>query len=303
MFFRVKLIDDVLDLYFKNCTHSDLAKKSVVLGVFTSLFLIILKFVAWMITDSLSMRASMSDSVLDALSSFLAYHALIFSSTSFDREHNFGHEKVEGMMALFQCLFVVYSGIMIFVEAYESFHDPKPVINGEIGIAIMVISCLAVYQLIYFQKYAAFRTESLLIRGETLHYLSDFLVNICIMISLMASKFFTYVDVICGVTVGGYVLYSAVLILKNAVVDLMDESLPQKIREEISRTIKSVNGVKEIRVLRTRSAGMKKYIEARVKVDSDISLLNANNITHEVESKLCRMYEKVDAIIKAEPNI
>ncbi|MDR0581298.1 MAG: cation diffusion facilitator family transporter [Holosporaceae bacterium] len=303
MFFRIKLVDDMLNLYFKNYSHSDLAKKSVVLGVVTSLFLIILKFAAWMMTSSLSMRASMNDSILDALTSFLAYHALVFSSTSVDKEHNYGHEKVEGIMALFQCLLVIYSGIMIFVEAYETFLDPKPVINSEIGIAVMVISCFAVYQLIYFQKYVALRTESVLVSGETLHYLSDFLMNICIIASLIISRFFTHIDAACGVIVGGYVLYSAFLTLKNAVVDLMDESLPSKIRSDILKIIKSVNGVKEVNVLKTRSAGMKKYIETRIAVNPTISFREAHDISQEVERKLGQMFEKVDAIVKTEPKV
>ncbi|MDR2724148.1 MAG: cation diffusion facilitator family transporter [Holosporaceae bacterium] len=302
MFFHIKLIDEVLNLYFKNYSHTDLAKKSVVLGVITSIFLIVLKLGAWILTDSLSMRASMNDSVLDALASFLAYHAIIFSATSFDKEHNFGHEKVEGLMALFQCLFVIYSGIMIFVEAYDSLINPTPVHNSEIGIAIMIISCFAVYQLIYFQKYVASRTESLLVQGETLHYLSDFLVNLCIMISLFVSRYFLYLDVVCGVVIGGYVLYSALLILKNAIIDLMDESLPPKVREDILKTMTAIDGVKGVKILKTRSAGMKKYIESRILVSAGSSFIKANAIAFEVESSLRNMFDKVDAIVKAEPD-
>jgi ferrous-iron efflux pump FieF len=291
----------MLDLYSKNYSHSDLAKKSVVLGVITSIGLIILKFVAWIITDSISMRASMSDSILDALTSFLAYHALLFSSISFDKGHNFGHEKVEGIMALFQCLLVIYSGIMIFAEAYETLLDPKPVSNTEVGIVVMIISCFAVYQLIYFQKYVARKTDSLLVRGDALHYLSDFLVNICIIVSLAASRFFAYIDLVCGVIIGGYVLYSAFLILKGAIVDLMDASLPQKIQNSILNTIKSVAGVEKIKILKTRSAGMKKYVESIVQVSPAVSFSEANDITKTIESKLMGMFEKVDVIIKAEP--
>jgi ferrous-iron efflux pump FieF len=302
MFFNIKLFDKVLGLYFRNNSHSDLAKKSVILGVITSVFLIVLKLGAWMATDSISMRASMNDSILDALTSFLAYHALLFSSISFDRRHNFGHEKVEGIAALFQCLLVIYSGVMIFVDAYETLLNPKPVTNTEIGIAVMVVSCFAVYQLIYFQKYVASKTGSILVKGDSLHYLSDFLVNICIILSLIISRFFAYIDVVCGVIVGGYVLYSAFLILKSAIIDLMDESLPKKVQNLIAKTIESVDGVKRINVLKTRSAGMKKYVESRITLDRKTSFIEADNITKEIESKLGGLFEKIDVIVKAEPD-
>jgi ferrous-iron efflux pump FieF len=302
MFFRVKLFDSALNRYFKGRSHSDLAKKSVVWGVVTSIFLIAIKLAAWLATDSISMRASMNDSILDALTSFLGYHALLFSSVSFDKEHNFGHEKVEGIMALFQCLLVIYSGIMIFVEVYEEFLNPQPVINCGIGIAVMAVSCLAVYQLIYFQRYVALKTDSVLVRGDSLHYLSDFLMNICIIASLMISKFFPYVDVVCGAIVGGYVLYSSFLILKSAVIDLMDEALPKNVQNKLLRTIKSVDGVEKIKVMKTRSAGMKKYVESRVKVNSNSSFVEADRIAKEAESKIRGLFEKVDVIVKAEPD-
>jgi ferrous-iron efflux pump FieF len=238
---------------------------------------------------------------LDALTSFLAYHALLFSSVSFDKEHNYGHEKVEGIMALFQCLLVIYSGVMVFVEAYETFKEPKPINNEILGVIIMLISCVAVYQLVYFQQYVATKTDSVLVKGDSLHYLSDFMMNICIIISLIASKFIAHIDIICGIAVGGYVLYSATLILKSAVIDLMDESLPEEIQKNIIHVITSVPGVKKIKILKTRSAGMKKYVESRIFVDENISLANANNITNEIESQLKNMFEKVDVIVKAEP--
>jgi ferrous-iron efflux pump FieF len=300
MFFRVKMFDNALNRYLKNCAHSELAKKSVILGVFTSIFLVAIKIAAWIATDSISMRASMSDSFLDALTSFLAYRALLFSDVSFDKGHNFGHEKVEGMMALFQCLLVIYTGVMIFVEAYEALKEPKTVTNSGIGIAVMAVSCLAVYQLIYFQKYVASKTDSVLVKGDSLHYVSDFLMNICIIASLALSKFFVYIDVVCGAVIGGYVLWSAFLILKSAVIDVMDEALPRRVQNTILKTIKSVDGVIKVKALKTRSAGMKKYVESRIRVNPEISFAEADRITKEIESKIRGLFEKVDVIIKAE---
>ena len=301
MLFDIPLVNKVLDVYFKKCSSADLAKKSVAFGVMTSCFLVAIKCIAWLLTNSLSMQASMSDSILDALSSFLAYHALKFSSVKFDEDHNYGHGKVEGIMALFQCLVVVYSGIMIFKEAYESFYDPHPIANSGIGIVIMVLSCVAVYQLLYFQRYVAVKTDCLLVKGDSLHYASDFFMNICIILSLVLSSFFAYVDVICGLIVGCYVLYNAISIIRNALIDLMDEALPDNVRNDILNTIKSTNGVVDVLILRTRSAGMKKYVDARVSVDRNLSIVDADKIANSVEQAISNMFEKVDVIIKVEP--
>ncbi len=299
--FSIKFVDKMLDKWFSGYSHVELAKKSVSLGVMTSIFLIAIKFIAWYTTGSITLMASMTDSLLDALVSFVAYHALKFSDTKFDSNHNYGHEKAEGMVSIFQCLIIFYSGIMILHEAFETFSDPKPVQNTLIGIVIMVISTVAVYQLIYFQKYVTRKTNSILVKGDSLHYLSDFCMNLAVIASLLISQFFACIDIIFGSIVGIYVLYSAFTVLRNALVDLLDEALPKNTRSKIMQEISIVSGVREIKILRTRSAGMKKHIDAIIGVDPDITLYQADVITKNVEKNISKLFEKVDIMIKAEP--
>ena len=299
--FNIRFVDRTLNKCFSRYDPVSLAKLSVSLGVVTSIFLVIIKLVAWYMTDSISLQASMTDSLLDALVSFLVYHALKYSDVKFDDDHNFGHEKVEGIVSIFQCLIIFYSGVMILHEAYEAWSSPKPIQNTMVGITIMLISTIAVYQLIYFQKYVARKTSSVLVKGDSLHYLSDFCMNLAVIGSLILSNFFAYVDIIFGSSVGIYVLYSAYQVLRNAIVDLMDEALPQIERNKIVKEIASVPEVKEIKILRTRSAGMKKHIEAIIEVDPNMTLQRANVITKSIEKKLSKLFAKTDILVKAEP--
>lgn len=186
-------------------------------------------------------------------------------------------------------------------EAYEAWSSPKPIQNTMVGIAIMLMSTVAVYQLIYFQKYVARKTSSVLVKGDSLHYLSDFCMNLAVIGSLVISNFVAHVDIVFGLAVGIYVLFSAFKVMKNALVDLMDEALPKKVRNEIIRVIKAVPEVDEIKVLRTRSAGMKKHVEAIILLDGEMSLSQSNDITKNVEKNLSKLFEKVDILIKAEP--
>lgn len=298
--FHIKYVDKILDVFFEKTPHAELAKRSVLLAVWTSVFLVAIKAISFWLTKSISMQASLNDSFLDTLTSFAAYHALKFSTVKYDEGHNFGHEKVEGLVALLQCLIITFSGCMIFKETFEQFIEPTPVANTTVGVAVMVISCLSVYQLIYFQLYTARKTDSMIVKGDSLHYLSDFLMNLCVMLSLILSRYFVYVDAICGVLVGAYVLYNALLIMKNALNDLMDESLPAQIQKQIRAAIMSVHGIDSIKILRTRSAGMKKYVEARVTVGGKVSFKKADEITCAAEAEIKKLFENVDVIIKAE---
>ena len=299
--FHINFVNKILDKCFSKSDPTVLAKRSVSLGVMTSVFLVFIKLIAWYMTESISLQASMTDSLLDALVSFLVYHALKYSDVKFDDDHNFGHEKVEGVVSIFQCLIIFYSGIMILHESYEAWNDPKPIQNTMVGIVIMLISTVAVYQLIYFQKYVARKTSSVLVKGDSLHYLSDFCMNLAVIGSLILSNFFAHVDIVFGSVVGIYVLYSAYRVLRNALRDLMDEALPKDARDKIIKEICSVSEVKDIKILRTRSAGMKKHIQAVIGVDDGMTLVQADAITKNVEKKLSKLFAKVDILIKAEP--
>ncbi|MDR3151690.1 MAG: cation diffusion facilitator family transporter [Holosporaceae bacterium] len=301
VFFDVTLFDNTLDSYFKNSTQEHLAKVSVVFAVLVSVFLIIIKVAAWLITDSISMQASLNDSCLDALSSFIAFHALNFSNVRYDDVHNFGHEKVEGIVAIFQCIIVAYSGLLIFRESYEMFLHPKPVENTGVGIAVMAVSCVSVYLLLYLQRYVAIRTDSLIVKGDSLHYLSDLLTNLCVAISLILSNTFIYMDVLCGLTVCCFVMYNVFVIFRSALSDLMDESLPQKIRQEIELAILATDGVKSLKILKTRSAGMKKYVESTVGVDHNFSIVEADIVSKNAECDVKKLLGNADILIKVEP--
>ncbi|MDR1362064.1 MAG: cation diffusion facilitator family transporter [Holosporaceae bacterium] len=301
MLFKIASFDRLLSAYFKDSSGERLARVSVVFAVWISLFLIATKMVAWIITDSVSMRASLNDSCLDAFSSFVALHALNFSHVRYDAEHNFGHEKVEGVVAILQCLIVAYSGFAVFYDSYEIFLHPKPVENTGVGIVVMIVSCLAVYLLLYLQRYVALRTGSLIVKGDSLHYLSDFLSNICVAASLALSKVFVYMDIICGVVICCFVMYNAFKIFRSAISDLMDESLSPKVRREIEQVILNVNGVKSLKILKTRSAGMKKYVESIIGVDGSCALVEADKISKNAEGSVKKLLGNVDVLVKAEP--
>lgn len=301
--FNIKILNKLLDVWFKDCKHVELAKKSVILGVMTSIFLVIIKFIGWYSTGSLSLQASMGDSLSDAFVSYLVFHAMKFSNVKFDDNHNFGHEKVEGLVSVLQSLVIFGVGLSIIKDAYLSWGDTEVVQNTTVGVIVMLISTFMVYQLIYFQKYVAGKTDSILVKGDSLHYLSDFCMNLAVIGSLVVSNYIPYVDKVFGVVVGIYIILSAFKVLRNALVDLMDEALPKEIREKIIKEIRSISDVKEIKSLRTRSAGMKKYVEAVIFVDDKISLNKASDITKIVEEHVKNLFDKADVLVKAEPLI
>lgn len=298
--FHIRYIHELLDFVMRGKDKEKVAQVAAIFAVCVSSFLIVMKLIAWILTNSISLQASMNDSILDALASFVAFYAIRFSHSSSDDEHNFGHGKVEGIISFLQCLFIVASGCFIFYEAYARFFEEKGVVNSHIGVTVMLVSIILVYSLVYFQKYCIEKTDSMLLKGDNLHYLSDFFMNISVILSLLASNYFYYIDSICGVCVGCYVMYNAAVIMRNALVDLMDQSLPINEQMLIRELALKTPGVEAVATLRTRSAGMKKYVEIEVKLISSgsMSFIEATYITREIEKAIQKELDNIDVFVR-----
>ena len=97
-----------------------------------------------------------------------------------DSEHRFGHGKMESIAGLGQAAFIIGSGIFLFVEAIGRILNPVDIKMGSLGIGVMVFSMILTAGLVIFQRNVSQKTGSLAIKADSLHYTSDFLVNVAI---------------------------------------------------------------------------------------------------------------------------
>ncbi|MCC7260017.1 MAG: cation diffusion facilitator family transporter, partial [Alphaproteobacteria bacterium] len=124
-------------------THNArLMKLASVLSVGVAGLLIVIKLVAWVKTDSLSLLSSLVDSLLDVASSLVIFVAVRYSLQPPDAEHRFGHGKAEDVASFAQAAFITGSALFIGFEAIGRFLNPRPIEHSTIGIAVMAVSIL-----------------------------------------------------------------------------------------------------------------------------------------------------------------
>lgn len=122
-------------------------------AVGVALTLIGIKLAAWLVTDSVSMLSSLVDSVMDVLASFINLLAVRHALTPADREHRFGHTKIEPLASLGQAAFIAGSGLFIVIEAVQRLIRPEPVEDSAVGIGVMVVSMALTLALVLFQRF------------------------------------------------------------------------------------------------------------------------------------------------------
>lgn len=272
-------------------------------SVTVAAFLIGFKLFAWWMTGSVSLQASLIDSLLDAFASLINVFAVHHALKPADREHRYGHGKLESLAGLGQSLFIGGSAMWLLHEAWNRFYSPQPVEQPDFGIFVMVIAIIATFALVRYQSYVVKISGSTAIAADMLHYRSDLLINATVIVSLLGSHYFGFqwLDPLFGVLIGLYILWTAWIIIVQAFNILMDRELDDDLRDKIMDIALSHPEVKAVEDLRTRSSGLQRFAQMELLIDPAISLDQAHKITLDVESEILKQFPNCQVLIKGTP--
>ena len=271
-------------------------------SISVALILIIAKLVAWGLSDSVSLLATLIDSVLDALASLINLVAVRHALTPADKEHRFGHGKAEALAGLSQSMFIAGSAGFLLLEAGRRLISPIAVEAVGISMLVMVFSIVATLLLLGFQRHVIRKTNSTAIRADALHYRTDLLVNASVILALWLSvKGWAGFDALFACAIAIYILYSAWEIITVSYDHLMDRELPDPQREEIEKLVLQHKSARGLHDLRSRHSGTMTFIQLHLELDDDLSLLEAHKISDEVELSLLEAFPGSEIIIHIDP--
>lgn len=274
-------------------------------SVSTAIVLILVKLVAWFITDSISVLATLLDSSLDVLASLVNLFAVRHALQPADQEHRFGHGKAEALAGMGQAMFIAGSAGILLLQAIGRIIHPQEVSAGlEVGVSVMVFSMVATLLLISFQKYVIKHTNSTAIKADALHYKTDLLVNASVIVALLLTFYgWSGFDAVFGIAIAIFILYSAWVIVRESIDLLMDHELPDEERDKIGDMILKHSGVQGFHDLRTRRSGTTVFIQLHLELDASLTLSVAHAIADQVERELASLFHDAEVIIHEDPVI
>ena len=271
-------------------------------SISVAVILIIAKLIAWGLSDSVSLLATLIDSVLDALASLINLIAVRHALTPADKEHRFGHGKAEALAGLSQSMFIAGSAGFLLLEVGHRIVSPIEVEAAGTGIAVMIFSIAATLLLLGFQQHVIRKTNSTAIKADALHYRTDVLVNGSVIAALWLSvQGWAGFDALFALAIGIYILYSAWEIITLSYDHLMDRELPDEQREEIKQLVLKHKQARGLHDLRSRHSGTITFIQLHLELDDDLSLLEAHKISDEVEASLLEAFPESEIIIHIDP--
>ncbi len=282
--------------------NAQLMRLATYASMTVAIVLILTKAVAWVMTDSVSLMATLIDSCLDALASLVNLIAVRHALTPADKQHRFGHGKAEALAGLGQATFIAGSALFLVLEAIAHLWHPKPLSSMGIGIGVMVISILATLALLIFQRHVISKTGSTAIKADHLHYKTDLLVNGSVIVALLLAWYgWPGFDPAFALGIAAYILYSAWEIASESLDLLMDRELPVEDRERIKAIARNHPQTRGMHDLRTRKSGTTVFIQLHLELDDSLTLLQAHAIADDVEDRIRAEYPDAEVIIHEDP--
>ena len=282
--------------------HARLLRLATYASVATATLLIVAKLGAWLITDSVSVMASLIDSLMDVGASLVNLLAVRWALQPADADHRFGHGKAESLAGLGQAAFIAGSALFLALHAVDRLINPAPISDIRVGIAVMVFAMATTGILLTFQHRVIRATGSTAIRADALHYATDLATNSATLIALVLAVFgWPGLDPIFALGIAGYIFYSAIQIAREAVDLLMDREIAAPQRAQIKTIAFMVPGVRGVHGLRTRRSGHLPVIQLHLELDRHISLMEAHAISDQVEDALRSQFQGADITIHQDP--
>jgi len=271
-------------------------------SVCVACLLILLKASVWIASGSVSLLASLTDSLMDAGASIINLLAVRYALKPADEDHRFGHGKAEALAALAQAAFISGSALLVLLQGFDRLFNPRPLDSALLGVAVMLFSIVATLGLLAVQHYVIRRTRSTAIRADSLHYRSDLLLNGSVLLALLLAYYgIQRADALFGLAIALFIGYSAIQIGRDAINILMDQELSDEIREEALSLARAVPGVIDVHDLRTRQSGQHWFMQIHVELPASLSLEQAHACGEQVRQRIEQRFPQADVLVHKDP--
>lgn len=279
-------------------------------GGAVNVILLLFKFVAGIVGHSAAMVADAIHSLSDFVTDLIVLVFVRISGKPEDKSHDYGHGKYEtlamtiiGMALLAVAIGIVYSGMTKIIAWANGAQLEAP---GMLALWAALLSVLLKEGVYRYSMVKARQLKSQAVEANAWHHRSDALSSIGTAVGIGGAIFlgqrWTVLDPIASVIVGLFIVKVSIDLLRDGIGDLMEQSLPDVIEDEILGLVASLPDVVEPHDLRTRRIGNHYAIELHILMDGDITLREAHDKASEVEDLLKERYgEETHIAVHVEP--
>ena len=261
---------------------------SGVFGIITNLILVVIKVIIGLLSASISIIADAINNLSDMGSSLLTIIGFKISSKPADKDHPYGHQRVEYIISLIIAMIIAFVGLELLTTSIDKIINPD-VIKVEVitfiilGVAIVLKGLQGLFYLSASKK-----IDSLSLKASAKDSINDCISTSAVLIGTIISKTTGYnVDGIVGILVSGFIIYSAIMLIKETMSPLIGEKPDPELIEKVTRTVLSYPKVLGIHDVITHLYGPSKvFISLHAEVDANDNVLVSHDLIDNIEQEV-----------------
>jgi cation diffusion facilitator family transporter len=277
------------------------------LSIVSNSTLIALKLAAGAITGSIALITEAIHSAIDLVASVIALISVRRADEPPDREHPYGHEKVENLAAAIEGMLILVGAGVIVYEATRRLVTGAEIESLGVGIAVIAFSCVANIAVSAFLYRRAKALDSPALEGDAAHLSTDALTSFGVLVGLLLVEITGEVafDAIAALCVAVAIVVAGLRILTRSGRVLVDEAPPPEELDRIEAAIASERQhhpeIAGYHKLRARRAGARRHIDLHLQFAAGTTLEHAHTVAHHVRGAIEREIPHADVLIHVEP--
>ena len=268
-------------------------------AIFVNIILALLKIMTGKIFFSMSLLSDGLNSLSDLITNVLVIVGLKVGSNPEDKEHPFGHGKIESVFSVIIGTFIMITAFELIKDNFSKLISPSSENNLNITVIPIVVTILAILVKIFqlsFMKKRAKKYNNSLINSLLADYNTDIVISASVLIGLSLSRIYPVFDTIVGFIVSIYIIKSGYeLIKENSLIllDSQDDELIEKIRSEILQ-FKEIENAHDFRMT---TSGKDIYVFADVRMDKNKTIEEAHEVTNRISKKIKHKYKNIKRLL------
>ena len=190
------------------------------------IILFVAKLIAWNLTNSDAVFSDAMESIVNIIAAFMGLYSLYLAAKPRDREHPYGHGKVEFVTSGIEGALIIFAGVIIIAQSVNSLLQGNIPKQLDWGIIIIAITAVINYLLGYISYQKGIKENSLVLQSSGKHLQSDTLTTLGVVISLILVYFTNlyWIDAAVALLFGGYIMIVGYKIIRKALSGIMDEA-------------------------------------------------------------------------------
>lgn len=270
-------------------------------SIIANAVLTVLKLLAGVIAHSGAMVSDAIHSASDVFSTVVVIIGIKISGKASDRDHPYGHERMECVAAIVLATILSATGLGIGYSAVQKIvqgNFGQLAVPGALALAAAILSIVTKEGMYHYTKIHAKKIDSGALMADAWHHRSDAMSSVGALIGIAGARMgFPVLDPIASVVICFFIEKAAYEIFMDAVDKMVDKACDDKAEQDLKECALSQKGVLGVDLLQTRVFGNKIYVDIEIRVDGDKTLREAHGIAEEVHDAIERNFPKVKHIM------